>query len=85
MKIIWAKHAKERQKEWEKKMGITKEIVENVLKNPAQVVAGDMNTVIAQKKWTKGLLRVIFTSSGNEKKIITFYYTTKIKKYFKEE
>jgi len=66
-------------------MGITKEIVENVLENPAQVVAGDMNTLVAQKRWGKGLLRIVFTSSGDEKKIITFYYTTKIKKYLKEE
>jgi len=30
-KIIWTKHAEERQKEWEIKLGITRQDVENVL------------------------------------------------------
>ena len=32
MRVIWTKHAEERQMEWEKKLGITKVEVENVLR-----------------------------------------------------
>lgn len=59
-KIIWTQHAIERQKEWEKKLGITKEQVEEVLRNPGQIVAGYRDTLVAQSKMAGGLLRVPF-------------------------
>ncbi len=34
MKIVWTKHAEDRQNEWEKKLGITKQEVEDLLKKP---------------------------------------------------
>ena len=60
MKIVWAKHAEDRQKEWEKKMGITHSDVEDLLKNPQQIVPGDMDALVAQSKRGNGLLRVPF-------------------------
>jgi len=47
-----------RQKEWEKKLEITRQEVKNVLRNPEQVVPGDRNVMIAQTRRGKGLLRV---------------------------
>jgi hypothetical protein len=34
MKIIWTRHGEDRQKEWEKKLEIKREEVENILRNP---------------------------------------------------
>lgn len=36
MDIVWTKHAADRQKEWEKKLGITRQEVEELLRNPEQ-------------------------------------------------
>jgi len=47
MKIVWTKHAEGRQKEWEKKKGVSE--VEDLVKTPEQVVPGDMDT------WVHGL------------------------------
>ncbi len=40
MKIIWTRHGEDRQKEWEKKLEITRQEVENILKDPEQIVSG---------------------------------------------
>ena len=85
MKIIWTKHAEERQKEWEKKLGITQQEVEDLLRNPEQIVAGDMDAFLAQTKRGKGLLRVPFEDTGKGRKILTIYWTSKVEKYWKEE
>jgi hypothetical protein len=53
MNIIWTKHAEERQKEWEKKMGTTRSEVEDLLRNPEQVAPGDMDAFVAQTKVVK--------------------------------
>jgi len=50
VKIVWTRHAEERQKEWEKKLNITKEDVEAAVSKPAQIVRGDLNIKIAQVK-----------------------------------
>lgn len=47
MKVIWTKHAEERQKEWEKKLGITKQSVEDLVNSPEQIVPGDMEALVA--------------------------------------
>ena len=35
MKVIWTRHATERQQEWQRKLGITSSEVEAVVLNPA--------------------------------------------------
>jgi len=85
MNIIWTKHAEERQKEWEKKIGITRAEVENLLKNPQQIVPGDMDAFVAQSKKGSGLLRVPFKDTGGSRKILTIYWTSKTEKYWKGE
>jgi hypothetical protein len=68
MKIIWTKHAEERQKEWEKKLGITRQEVEDLVSNPGQVVPGDMEVLVAQTRTHNGLLRVPFVKIGGIEK-----------------
>lgn len=84
MKIVWTKHAEDRQKEWEKKLGVTRKEVEDLLSNPEQVVPGDMRALVAQTKTRKGLLRVPFIERGLDRKILTVYWTSKIERYWKE-
>jgi len=50
MKIVWTKHAEDRQREWEKKLEITRQEVENMIRRPEQIVPGDQNTLVAQSK-----------------------------------
>ena len=83
MKIIWTKHAEERQKEWEKRIGITRLEIEDLLKNPEQIVPGDIDTFVAQLKSRNGLLRAPFKETGENRKILTVYWTSKIEKYWK--
>ncbi len=85
MRIVWTKHAEERQKEWERKKGITRLEVEALLKKPEQIVPGDMDTLIAQSRKHSGLLRVPFKEIGDTRKVITIYWTSKIEKYWREE
>ncbi|MBS4033319.1 MAG: DUF4258 domain-containing protein [Ignavibacterium sp.] len=85
MRIIWTKHAEERQSEWEKTLGLTKAEVENVLSSPQQVVRGDLDDFVAQSKNRSGLLRVPFRQIDNDRKVITVYWTSKVEKYWKEE
>jgi hypothetical protein len=84
MGIIWTKHAEDRQKEWEKKKGITRYAIETLLKDPQQIVPGDMDALVAQSKKGNGLLRVPFKDIGGSRKILTVYWTSKIEKYWKE-
>lgn len=83
MKVIWTKHAEDRQKEWEKKTVITKQEVEYIVRVPEQIVPGDMNTFVAQSKNRNGLLRVPFVEISGDRKILTVYWTSKIEKYWK--
>ncbi len=85
MKIIWTKHADERLKEWEKKIGISRQEVEDLLLNPEQVVPGDMTALVAQKKKQNGLLRVPFMVVGEARKVLTIYWTSKIERYWRKE
>lgn len=82
--IIWTRHAEVRQREWEKKLGITKTEIESVLQNPDQVLPGDLNVQVAQSKTRGGLLRVLFFQAQGGRKIITVYWTSKVEKYWKE-
>ena len=85
MKITWTNHAEIRQKEWGKKLGITKQEVEDLLRNPAQIIPGDLSLSVAQMKTRGGLLRVPFVELKEERKVITVYWTSKVEKYWKEE
>jgi hypothetical protein len=84
MKIVWTTHAEDRQKEWEKKLEITRQEVENMIRNPEQIVPGDRNTLVAQSRRGNGLLRVAFEGIGSDRKILTLYWTSKVQKYWKE-
>ena len=79
------KHAENRQKEWERKLGITREEVEAVLNNAEQVVPGDMNVRVAQARKHGGILRVPFVEEKGRRKVITVYWTSKVEKYWKEK
>ena len=84
MGIIWTEHAKDRQKEWHKKLGITEEEIEDLLRNPAQVVPGDRDVMIAQAKRGRRLLRVPFVAVNEDRKVVTVYWTSRVEKYWKE-
>jgi len=83
--IVWTKHAENRQREWERKLGITRSEVEDVLRNAEQVVAGDINVRVAQARKHGGVLRVAFVEEGERKKVITVYWTSKVQKYWREK
>ena len=85
MRIIWTRHAEERQEEWRRKLGITRQEVEDVLNAPEQVVPGDLGAWVAQARRGAGLLRVVFMEVEAGRKILTVYWTSKVEKYWREE
>ncbi len=85
MKIIWTKHAEDRQQEWEKKLSITRQEVESLVTNPEQVTPGDMGVLIAQTKTRNGLLRSPFIEVGGGRKILTVYWTSSVERYWRKE
>ncbi|MCI2424428.1 hypothetical protein LM599_00075 [Candidatus Acetothermia bacterium] len=85
MEIIWTKHATDRQKEWERKIRITRQEVEALLTVPEQVVPGDRGVLVAQERRGSGLLRVPFVDTEGGRKILTVYWTSKIQKYWRGE
>lgn len=84
MRIIWTGHASDRQKEWQKKLGITRAEVEALLQSPEQVVPGDRGIRVAQGRRDNGLLRVAFVDTERNRKIVTMYWTSKATKYWQE-
>jgi Domain of unknown function (DUF4258) len=84
MECLWTRHAEERQQEWQTKLGVTREEVEEVLRHPEQIVAGDQSALIAQSRRDDGLLRVPFLSVGEDRKILTVYWTSRIGRYQKD-
>ncbi len=66
---------------------IKKQDILDTLKSPGQVLLGKKGRKIAQKKLDregeKGLLRVIFEEKTDTKIVITAYWTSKIKKYWR--
>ena len=83
MKILWTKHAEDRQKEWEKKLGVKKDEVERVVRNPDQIVPGDKEIFVAQSKSYGGLLRIPFVTMGEDRKVLTIYWTSKVERYWR--
>jgi general stress protein 26 len=53
--------------------------------NPEQIVSGDVDVLIAQTKTHNGLLRAPFVEVGNNRKVLTVYWTSKVERYWKEE
>jgi hypothetical protein len=84
MECLWTRHAEERQQEWQTKLGVTREEMEEVLRHPEQIVAGDQSALIAQPRRDNGLLRVPFLSIGEDRKILTVYWTSRIGRYWKD-
>jgi Domain of unknown function (DUF4258) len=84
MECLWTRHAEERQREWQKKLGLTREDVEALLHNPEQIVAGYQGTLIAQSRRGNGLLRVPFLAVGEDRKILTVYWTSRMARYWKD-
>jgi hypothetical protein len=85
VRIIWTRHAEERQEEWQNKLGITRQEVEDLLRNPEQVVPGDLEALVAQARRGNGLLRTPFVEVEGGRKILTVYWTSKVEKYWQEE
>jgi hypothetical protein len=83
MNIFWTKHAEERQQQWQQRLGITREEVEEVVKNPQQIVVED-DIAVAQSKRGKGLLRVPFADVGETRRIITLYWTNQVNRYWQD-
>jgi hypothetical protein len=81
--IVWTKHARERQMEWEKRLGLTCQEVELVARNPEQIVPGDQSTLVAQSRKGQGLIRVPFVEIQGERKLLTVYWTSQVKRYWK--
>ena len=84
MRIIWTRHAGDRQREWERKLGVTREDVETVIRTPEQVVPGDRGAMIAQVRYKGGLLRVAFLETDEGPKALTLYWTSRVGRYWKE-
>ena len=84
MELIWTKHATERQQEWEKRKGITRQDVETVVESPEQIVPDDPPIEIAQSHHADGLLRVPFVDDDQQRRLITVYWTSQVKRYWQE-
>lgn len=84
MYIVWTRHAEERQKQWQQRLGIIREEVEIVLNNPQQIVI-ENEVLIAQSKRGNGLLRIVFVNIGNTQRILTLYWTNQVNRYWQEK
>ena len=66
---------------------IEKQDILDTIKSPGQVLLGRKGRKIAQKKLNregeKGLLRVIYEEKTDTQVVITAYWTSKIKKYWR--
>jgi hypothetical protein len=83
MEIIWTKHAKERLGRWSEKRNVTREEVEQVVEEPDQVVSGRGDALVAQSRRGPGLLRVPYVEEGEERILLTLYWTSKTDKYWR--
>jgi hypothetical protein len=85
MNCIWTGHAEGRQREWQRKLGVTREEIEEVVRNPEQIVPGDRGARVAQSRKGDGLIRVPFVEVGSERKILTVYWTSRAERYWQDE
>ena len=84
MKVIWTRHAENRQHEWQKTLGITRQEIEALLRHPEQIVPGDQGALVAQSLRANGLLRAPFVEVKEGRKILTVYWTSRIDRYWKD-
>ncbi|QTA38474.1 DUF4258 domain-containing protein [Thermosipho ferrireducens] len=73
--LKWTEHALENLKS----RGISKKLVEEILKNPDEIVTGKYGRTIYHKLIGNKLMRVITENNL----IITVYYTSRVTKYWK--
>ena len=82
MKISYTFHAKEQLKE----RNIKKELIEETLLNPSQILLAEKGRKIAQKLYFEGrikfLLRVIYVVEKGNFVVLSCYKTTRIEKYW---
>ncbi len=71
MDVRYTRHAEEKAAERK----IPKRLIENVLKNPEEVVAGAFGRKIAHKFISGKLLRIVYEEHSETLVIITVYYT----------
>ncbi len=87
LKIIFTEHAREQLRERK----ISQELVEEVLKDPEQVVQDAEGNPIAQSRYfdkeegKEMLLRVFYREEQGTRRVITVYKTSRIRKYWKQE
>ena len=87
LKIIFTEHAREQLRERK----ISQELVEEVLKDPEQVVQDAEGNPIAQNRYfdkeegKEMLLRVFYREEQGTRRVITVYKTSRIRKYWKQE
>ena len=71
------------------KRGITRELIENTLLNPTQIVGGYGGRKVAHKKISMNnreyLLRVVYEETEEMYTVITAYVTSKTERYWKEK
>jgi len=82
MKLQYTKHAEATLEERE----IAKETVEELIRDPQQVIKGKGNKQIVQGIMNRAnqefLLRVVYIEAAGTTKVITAYWTSKIDKYW---
>jgi hypothetical protein len=80
VRIIIPKYAKERIKTY----NLTEELIENTLKNPDEIVKGYEGRLIAHKLLNGHILRVVYSETKDEIKVITVYPARK-ERYWREK
>jgi hypothetical protein len=68
----------------QRELGITRQEIQDLLRNPKQIVHGDLGAFIAQARRKNGLLRAPFVDVSGNRKILTVYWTSKIEKYWED-
>lgn len=71
MEIIYTEHAEENITERK----LEKEIIEDILRNPDQVISSRFGRQIAQRTVNGKLLRVIYEQQSNIYIVVTAYFT----------
>ena len=84
MEVEWTQHAKERQVEWAATHGIRRPDVEEVVRNPEQVVPGHGGLLVAQTRRQGGLLRIVFFEVEGIRVVVTVYWTSQTRRYWEE-
>lgn len=83
MHIVWTHHAQEQLAARK----ISKELVEEVLQNPQQIVQDVVGNPVAQSRYfdvhegQEMLLRVFYVEEARMKRITTVYKTSQVRRY----